>query len=101
MIVIIVLINETRYRRLHYRTSLYKCSISCITLSASGNTCFPQETLVSYEIPTFSLVRPFFEEGGGGLENFGQKLKFWGFFQLRSPLILLFQPMAASFAHFL
>ena len=24
--------------------------------------------------------------GGGGLENFGKKLKFWGFFQLRSPL---------------
>ena len=35
----------------------------------------------------FSSVGPFFKEGGGGdLENFGQKLKFWGFFQLRSPL---------------
>ena len=35
----------------------------------------------------FSSVGPFFEEWGGGLENFGQKLKFFGFFQLRSPLI--------------
>ena len=41
---------------------------------------------IRYEIPTFSSVGPFFEEGGRGLENFGQKLKFWGFFQLRSPL---------------
>ena len=41
---------------------------------------------IRYEIPTFSSVGPFFEEGGGGLENFGQKLKFLGFFQLRSPL---------------
>ena len=31
---------------------------------------------IRYEIPTFSSVGPFFEEGGGGLENFGQKLKF-------------------------
>ena len=38
------------------------------------------------EIPMFLLVEPFFEEGGGGQENFGQKLKFFGFFQLRSPL---------------
>ena len=30
---------------------------------------------IRYEIPTFSSVGPFFEEGGGGLENFGQKLK--------------------------
>ena len=35
---------------------------------------------------TFSSVGPFFEEGGGALEKFGQKLKFLGFFQLRSPL---------------
>ena len=41
---------------------------------------------IRYEILTFSSVGPFFEEGGGGLENFGQKLKFLGFFQLRSPL---------------
>ena len=42
---------------------------------------------IRYEIPTFSSVGPFFKEGGGGdLENLGQKLKFWGFFQLRSPL---------------
>ena len=41
---------------------------------------------IRYEIPMFLLVGPFFEEGGGGLENFGQKLKFYGFFQLRSPL---------------
>ena len=42
---------------------------------------------IRYEIPTFSSVGPFFKEGGGGgLENFGQKLKFLGFFQLRSPL---------------
>ena len=31
---------------------------------------------IRYEIPTFSSVGPFFEEGGGDLENFGQKLKF-------------------------
>ena len=32
---------------------------------------------IRYEIPTFSSVGPFFEEGGGGgPENFGQKLKF-------------------------
>ena len=31
---------------------------------------------IRYEIPTFSSVGPFFEEGGRGLENFGQKLKF-------------------------
>ena len=36
----------------------------------------------------FSSVGPFFEKGGGGQENFGQKLKFLGFFQLRSPLML-------------
>ena len=41
---------------------------------------------IRYEIPTFSSVGPFFKEGGGGRENFGQKLKFFGFFQLRSPL---------------
>ena len=41
---------------------------------------------IRYEIPTFTSVGPFFEEGGGGLENFGHKLKFWGFFQLRWPL---------------
>ena len=48
---------------------------------------------IRYEILTFSSVGPFFEEGGGGLENLGQKLKFKGFFQLRSPLtqfILIF-----------
>ena len=37
---------------------------------------------IRYEIPTFSLVGPFFEEGGGGLGNFGQKLKFLGFFSI-------------------
>ena len=31
---------------------------------------------IRYEIPTFSLVGPFFKEGGGALENSGQKLKF-------------------------
>ena len=31
---------------------------------------------IRYEIPTFLSVGPFFEEGGGDLENFGQKLKF-------------------------
>ena len=31
---------------------------------------------IRYEIPTFSLVGPFFKEGGGGPENFGWKLKF-------------------------
>ena len=31
---------------------------------------------IRYEIPTFSSVEPFFEEGGGGPENFGQKLNF-------------------------
>ena len=31
---------------------------------------------IRYEIPTFFSVRPFFKEGGRGLENFGQKLKF-------------------------
>ena len=36
-----------------------------------------------YEIPTFPSVGPFFEEGGGGLENFGQKLKFLGFFSIK------------------
>ena len=41
---------------------------------------------IRYEIPTFLSVGPFFKEGGGGLENFGQKLKFLGFIQLRSPL---------------
>ena len=44
---------------------------------------------IRYKILTFSLVEPFFKEGGGGLENFGQKLKFKGFFQLKSPLSLL------------
>ena len=34
----------------------------------------------------FSLVGPFFKEGGGGLKNSGQKLKFLEFFKLRSPL---------------
>ena len=29
-----------------------------------------------YKIPMFLLVGPFFKEGGGGLEIFGQKLKF-------------------------
>ena len=29
-----------------------------------------------YEIPTFLLIGPFSKRGGGGLENFGQKLKF-------------------------
>ena len=37
---------------------------------------------IRYEIPTFSSVGPFFEEGGGDLENFGQKLKFIGFFSI-------------------
>ena len=32
--------------------------------------------IIRYKIPTFSSVGPFFEEGGGGPENFGQKLKF-------------------------
>ena len=41
---------------------------------------------IRYKIPTFSSVGPFFKEEGGGLENFGQKLKFLGFFQLRLPL---------------
>ena len=42
---------------------------------------------IRYEILMFLSVGPFFEEGGGGgLENFGHKLKFLGFFQLRSPL---------------
>ena len=36
--------------------------------------------IIRYKIPMFSSVGPFFEEGGGGLENFGQKLKFLGFF---------------------
>ena len=31
---------------------------------------------IRYEMPTFSSVGPFFEEGGEGAENFGQKLKF-------------------------
>ena len=31
---------------------------------------------IRYEIPTFLSVVLFFKEGGGGLENFGQKLKF-------------------------
>ena len=35
---------------------------------------------IRYEIPTFLSVGPFFKEGGGGLENFGQKLNlFWIF----------------------
>ena len=34
------------------------------------------------KIPTFSSVGPFFKEGGGGLENFGKKLKFLGFLDL-------------------
>ena len=29
---------------------------------------------IRYEIPTFLLIWPFFKEGGGGPENFGQKL---------------------------
>ena len=45
---------------------------------------------IRYEIPTFSSVGPFFEEGGGGLENFGQKLRFLGIFQLRLPLTNIF-----------
>ena len=32
---------------------------------------------IRYKIMTFSSVGPFFKEGGGGLENFGQKLKFF------------------------
>ena len=31
---------------------------------------------IRYEIPTFSSIGPFFDEGGGGLENFGKKLTF-------------------------
>ena len=42
---------------------------------------------MKYELPMFLLVRPFFEEEGDGLEYFGQKLKFLGIFQLRSPLM--------------
>ena len=34
------------------------------------------------------LVEPFFEEGGGGLENFGQKLKYREFFNWGRPLIV-------------
>ena len=41
---------------------------------------------IRYKILTFSSVGPFFKEGGGGTENFDQKLKFLGFFQLRWPL---------------
>ena len=37
----------------------------------------------------FLRLGPFSKRGGGGLENFGQKLKFLGFFQLRSPLYSL------------
>ena len=44
---------------------------------------------IRYQIPTFSPEGPFFEEGGWGHENFSQKLKFLGFFQLRSPLTTL------------
>ena len=42
---------------------------------------------IRYEILTFSWawVGPFFKEGGGGPENFCQKLKFKVFFQLRWP----------------
>ena len=35
---------------------------------------------IRYEILTFLSVGPFFKEGGGGLENFGQKLKYREFF---------------------
>ena len=31
---------------------------------------------IRYKILTFLLVGPLFKEGIGGLENFGQKLKF-------------------------
>ena len=31
---------------------------------------------IRYEIPMFSSVWPFFEEGGGGLKNFDQILSF-------------------------
>ena len=41
---------------------------------------------IRYEIQMFSSIWPSFWRGGGGPENFGQKLKFWGFFQLRWPL---------------
>ena len=43
-----------------------------------GVEIWKKQTLftIRYEIPTFSSVGPFFEEGGGDLENFGQKLKF-------------------------
>ena len=36
---------------------------------------------IRYKIPMFSSVGPFFEEGGGGPENFGQKLIFWEIFK--------------------
>ena len=35
---------------------------------------------IRYKILTFSSVGPLSEEGGGGLENFGQKLKLFRFF---------------------
>ena len=38
--------------------------------------------LLTYTTLTFLLVGPFFEEGGRGLENFGQKLKILGFFSI-------------------
>ena len=42
---------------------------------------------IRYKIPLFLLVGPFSKRWGGGLENFGEKLKFLGFFQLRSLLL--------------
>ena len=47
-------------------------------IGEGGVEILKKQTLftIRYEIPTFSSVGPFFEEGGGDLENFGQKLKF-------------------------
>ena len=47
-------------------------------IGEGGLKFWKKQTLftIRYAIPTFSSVGPFFEEGGGDLENFGQKLKF-------------------------
>ena len=58
------------------------------TLIDRVNNLITNNIRSTYNCHTFmELSGPFFEEGGGGgLESFGQKLKFLGFFQLRSPL---------------